>query len=122
MGAYEFNMEGFPQLLFTENESNTEALWNWDGGPSANPYVKDAFHQRVVHGKRTTRVNPAQRGTKACAWYQFNLAPGQTEIIRLRLTLRTEPSRMIRDIDGVFAERICEADEFYSFAPASHLV
>ena len=115
MGAYQLSMEGNPQLLFTENESNTKALWNWDGGPAANHYVKDAFHRRVVQGDKNA-VNPAQHGTKACAWYQFNLASGQTQTIRMRLTLRTESSRLIHDIDGVFAERICEADEFYSFA------
>jgi len=115
MGAYQFTMDGLPQLLFTENETNTKALWNWDGGPTANPYVKDAFHRRVIHGEDAA-VNPAQRGTKACAWYQFNLAAGQTQTVRLRLTLRTEPSRLIHDTDGVFAERIAEADQFYSFA------
>jgi len=115
LGGYQLTMEGLPQLLFTENESNTKALWNWDGGLSANPYVKDAFHQRIIHGNEGA-VNPALRGTKACAWYKFNLAAGQTQTIRLRLTLRTEPSRLIHDIDGVFAERMAEADEFYSFA------
>ena len=115
LGGYQLTMEGLPQLLFTENESNTKALWNWDGGLSANPYVKDAFHQRIIHGNEGA-VNPALRGTKACAWYKFNLAAGQTQTIRLRLTLRTEPSRLIHDIDGVFDERMAEADEFYSFA------
>ena len=69
----------------------------------------------MVHGIEEA-VNPAQRGTKACAWYRFNLGPGETETIRLRLARRTEPSLLIHDIDGVFAERIVEADEFYSFA------
>ncbi len=115
MGGYELTMEGLPQLLFTENESNTKALWNWDGGIMGNPFVKDAFHRRVVHGQEDA-VNPALRGTKACAWYKFNLAAGQTQTIRLRLTLRTEASRLVHDIDGVFAERMAEAEEFYSFA------
>jgi len=115
LGEYELTMEGLPQLLFTENETNTKALWNWEGHPGAPLYAKDAFHQRVVHG-REDAVNPALRGTKACAWYKFNLAAGQTQTIRLRLTLRTEASRLVHDIDGVFAERIAEAEEFYSFA------
>jgi len=115
LGEYELTMEGLPQLLFTENETNTKALWNWEGHPGAPLYAKDAFHQRVVHG-REDAVNPALRGTKACAWYNFNLAAGQTQTIRLRLTLRTEASRLVHDIDGVFAERMAEAEEFYSFA------
>ena len=115
LGSYQLTMEGLPQLLFTENDSNTKALWNWE---SAQAYTKDAFHRRVVNG-REDAVNPELRGTKACAWYRFDLAAGQTEIIRLRLTRRAEPSRLIHDIDGVFAERIEEAQEFYSFAPAT---
>jgi hypothetical protein len=115
MGAFQLSMDGFPQLLFTENDTDTKALWNWDGTPGVPGHGKDAFHRRVIHGEEDA-VNPSERGTKACAWYQLNLAPGQTQTIRLRLTLRTEASRLVHDVDGVFAERICEADEFYSFA------
>jgi hypothetical protein len=113
LGAYQFTLDGQPPLLFTENDSNTIALWGWDGG---QPYLKDAFHRRIIQG-REDAVNPAQRGTKACAWYRFDLASGQTEVIRLRLTLCTDPSGLVHDFDGLFNERIAEADEFYCFAP-----
>ncbi len=113
LGHYRFSCDGQPPLLFTENETNARALWGWG---DEHGYVKDAFHQRVVHG-REDAVNPAQSGTKACAWHQFLLSPGQTEVIRMRLTLRIEPSRLVRDFDGIFAERIVEANRFYSFAP-----
>ena len=112
--SYRLTWEGQPALLFTENDSNTLALWNWDSGQK---YAKDAFHRRIIHG-REDAVNPAERGTKACLWYRFDLAPGQTQTIRLRLTERTEPSRPIHDADSVFAECMAEAEEFYSFAPA----
>jgi hypothetical protein len=115
LGAYQFTLDGQPPLLFTENDTNTLALWGWDGGEK---YLKDAFHRRIIQG-REDAVNPEQRGTKACAWYRFNLAPGQTEVIRLRLTLCTDPSGLVQDFDGLFSERIVEADEFYCFAPAT---
>jgi hypothetical protein len=119
LGPYQFLLDRPAPLLFTENESNAKTLWNWDDGLL---YSKDAFHRRVIHG-REDAVNPAQRGTKACAWYRLELAPGQTEIIRLRLARRTDPSRLVtyvtEDFDGLFAERIAEADEFYSFAPST---
>ena len=35
-------------LLFTENETNTRRLFNVD---NYTPYVRDAFHQYVIHGK-----------------------------------------------------------------------
>jgi hypothetical protein len=114
MGSYQFTYDGQPQLLFTENDTNTRALWSFGDAP----YVKDAFHRHVIHGEQGA-VNPEQRGTKACAWYRFDLAPGQTDTICMRLTERTEASRLVCDMEGIFAERIAEADEFYSFAPAS---
>jgi len=115
LGPYQLIMEGSPKLLFTENESNAKALWNWDTGQA---YAKDAFHRRVIRGCEDA-VNPELRGTKACGWYSLDLGAGETKVVRLRLTRRTEPSRVIADIDGVFTERIAEADEFYSFAPAT---
>ena len=39
---------GADELLFTENESNSERLWV----PSTTPYVKDAFHEYLVNGRR----------------------------------------------------------------------
>ena len=49
-----------PQLLFTENETNRERLF---GVPNAGPYVKDAFHEAVVHGR-------AGGGQSRTAWFQ----------------------------------------------------
>ena len=119
MGSYQLTLDGNPPLLFTENESNAHALW---GLENARPYVKDSFHQRIIKG-REEAVNPEQTGTKACAWYTFDLEPGQTQILRLRLMRMTEPSCLVpytgQDFDGLFAERIAEADEFYSFCPES---
>ena len=37
-------------LLFCENETNTERLW---GQPNASPYVKDGVDRAVVHGEPT---------------------------------------------------------------------
>jgi hypothetical protein len=114
LGSYRFTCDGQPPLLFTENETNTRALWGWGGGQ----FVKDGFHRRVIHGEEGA-VNPEERGTKACAWYRFDLAPGQSETIRMRLSDRTAASGLIHDLDGFFAARIAEANEFYSFAPAT---
>jgi len=113
LGSFELTLDGQPPLLFTENETDTRALWNW-GDPGA--FVKDAFHRYVIHGDKSA-VNPAETGTKACAWYRLELAPGESRTVRMRLTGSAEASRLIHDIDGLFAERIQEADEFYSFAP-----
>src|SRR5262249_40011701 len=57
--------EGSPELLFTENESNAGRLW---GQPNPSSFVKDAFHEYVISGKREA-VNPAKVGTKSAARY-----------------------------------------------------
>ncbi|MBZ5634535.1 MAG: glucosidase [Acidobacteriia bacterium] len=119
LGSYRLMLDGNPSLLFTENETNAQALW---GMENARPYVKDSFHQRIIKGRQDA-VNPEQTGTKACAWYQLDLAPGETSMVRLRLTQATDLSPLVpiiaADFDGIFAKRIAEADEFYSFAPAT---
>jgi hypothetical protein len=115
-GVYHLTFDGKPQLLFTENDSNAHELWGLGDGRG---YAKDAFHRYIVHGQQDA-VNPERKGTKACALYKFDLGPGQTEVLRLRLTRVTELSALVHDIEGIFARRIAEADEFYSFAP-NHL-
>jgi hypothetical protein len=62
-------------------------------------------------------VNPAETGTKACAWYRFDLAAGQTEVVHMRLSATGEASLHVHDVDGIIAERLAEADEFYSLCP-----
>ena len=54
-----------PELLFTGNETNSLRLY---GEPTWTPYVKDAFHERIVGG-RFDAVDPGGKGTKVAAWY-----------------------------------------------------
>src|SRR5712692_7148313 len=81
-GDYLLFCENVTELLFTENETNLSRLYNV---PNSTPYVKDAFHEYVIKGKRDA-VNPAQTGTKAAAHYTLTLDAGATATIRLRLT------------------------------------
>jgi hypothetical protein len=108
--------EGRPPLLFTENETNTRRLY---GDQDGAKYVKDSFHDYIVH-HRTDAVNPEQVGSKAAAQYQLSLSPGASEIIRLRLTNKTEPIGFeVQAFNELFAQRISEANEFYNeLAPA----
>ena len=100
--------EGAAELLFTENESNAGRLW---GQPNPSPYVKDAFHEYVISGKREA-VNPAKTGTKAAAHYVLNVPAGQSKVVRLRLSARPVAGAFAT-FDRDFAARIADADEFY---------
>ena len=48
LGDYRLYCEAAANLLFTENESNARWLW---GAPNGSEFVKDAFHEFVVHGQ-----------------------------------------------------------------------
>jgi len=103
--------EGAPELLFTENETNSERLY---GVPNASPYVKDAFHEYVIHGKKEA-VNPQQTGTKAAAYYRVSVPAGGSVRLRLRLSDQAPGEATFgREFDETFAQRLKEADEFYN--------
>jgi hypothetical protein len=82
LGTYHLYGTHPAELLFTENLSNTERLW---GSPSPAPYVKDAFHRRVVQGD-TAAVNPALTGTKGAAWSHWTVGPQQHAMVDLVLS------------------------------------
>src|SRR5262245_16690023 len=98
-------------LLFTENETNNERLFN---SPNESRYVKDGINDYIVNGRRDA-VNPAKSGTKAAAHYQVTVGPGSTEVIRLRLCDTAVDNRRMfgSEFDAIFDSRIREADEFY---------
>src|SRR5262245_21418365 len=107
LGEHRWYADGSPALLFTDNETNTQRLFD---APNVG-YVKDAFHERVVN-ENVRAVNPAHEGTKAAAWYRLDLAAGGSTELRTRLckTVYTQP---FADFDAIFAARVREADEFY---------
>src|SRR5262249_29044414 len=82
LGRFRLECEGLPQLLFTDNETNTERLFDT---PSSSTYTKDAFHRRIVNGDDQA-VNHEGRGTKAAAWYRHDIPAGEAWTLRLRLT------------------------------------
>ena len=98
-------------LLFTENETNSEKLF---GIKNASPYVKDSINDCVVDGKKEA-VNPAGTGTKMSAHYVLEIPGGGTKTVRLRLTGSGKlTSPFGAEFDTVFEDRKREADEFYA--------
>jgi hypothetical protein len=122
LGEFVFSCEGEVPLLFTDNTTNNERLFSPQKNESR--YVKDGINDYVVQGKQDS-VNPEEQGTKVAAHYRMTIAPGQSEMVRLRLTGQSEagknnPSGFGPDFDKTFAVRLEEADEFYrSVTPPS---
>jgi len=108
LGEIILHCDNNPQLLFCDNETNTQRLYGVDGN---NKYHKDGINNFIVNGQNAA-VNPEMSGTRAAANYDITVKAGQTETILLRL----EPSGMdnpFAGFDAIFTNRINEADEFY---------
>ena len=80
LGEHVLLCEGADELLFTENDTNTQRLY---GVPGPSPWSKDAFDAFLVRGDRAA-INPARVGTKAAAHYGRSIAPGGEAVVRLR--------------------------------------
>lgn len=98
------------QLLFTNNETNSARIFNF---PNASAYVKDGINDYIVNGKRDC-VDPSKQGTKAAVHYKLTIEPGETAIVKLRLSNNGSVSNPFdAGFDNTFKQRIKEADEFY---------
>jgi len=98
-----------PQLLFTDNETNTQRLFN---RPNTTAYVKDAFHRHVIDHEQNV-VNPAGEGTKAAAWYSCQVPSQGSCTLRLRLS-NTALDSPFEDFEFHFNRCVNEADAFYA--------
>jgi len=108
LGHYRLDCEGAPELLFTDNETNSERLF---GVANASAHVKDAFHRRIVGGEGAA-VTRTGTGTKCAAWYVLDVPAGQSRVIRLRLALDGTNAAPFADHDAVFAKRIAESEHY----------
>jgi hypothetical protein len=113
LGRFVLHAETAPAaLLFTDNESNLQRLFNV---PNASPYVKDAFHEALIHG-RSDAVNPAGEGTKAALHYRLEVPAHGEVTVCLRLTGEAEPiaEPFGPGFAALFAARQGEADAFFA--------
>jgi hypothetical protein len=96
-------------MLFCENETNIRLLY---GARAAGPF-KDGINDAVVHGDMSA-VSRTE-GSKVGLAQRVGLAPGGTQVVRLRLR-PDEPAcaSPFADFDDIFSRRAAEADEFYA--------
>ena len=89
--------EEFKGVLFTENDTE-------------GTYSKAAFHRFLIDGDQGA-VNPKGTGTKAAFYQSQTIAPGESRVMRLRLSAGG-PS-CFDDFEALLQKRRHEADEFY---------
>ena len=97
------------QLVFCENESNSEKLYSIPGKNGS--YFKDGINDFIVNGADT--VNPEQNGTKAAFHFNKIINPGKAEIVCLRMS-PASLENPFGDFEKIFANCQSEADIFYS--------
>ncbi len=99
--------DGKPEVLFCENETNTNRLYN---SPKEGTF-KDGVNDYLISGNKLA-INKIHKGTKASLNYELKIPAGKSQIIQLRLTPKfsTEP---FKDFNIVFDQRLKEADEFF---------
>ncbi len=102
-------LENPPEILYTDNETNVGRLYDF----ANTPCKKDAFGDYVISGNRNT-INPHRVGTKAAGYYSFEIPPGGEVVVRARLSDALPSPINAEAHDQVFADRIREADEYYS--------
>ncbi len=111
LGSYYFYFQKADDLLFTENETNTEKI---NGSPNRTPFVKDAFHEAIINGKDIDRLKASKSGTKFSPVYRLTIGAGQTRTIYCRLSDKVYDAPFKGVFSSLFSQRKQEADDFYA--------
>lgn len=110
IGQYYLYFDKAEQLLFTENETNTEAVYKT---ANETPFVKDAFHMAVIHNDFAL-FKGKSAGTKFSPLYKANIEPDGTAKLRLRISRKKGlPEPFDQGFDTAFINSKKEADDFY---------
>ncbi len=119
LGNYKFLCADAPEILFTENETNFQKIYN---SANLSEFTKDGINDFVVE-KNSSAVNPAQKGTKAAAHYVLDIEPNESKTVYLRLGSQDSIDKIAKFDDSqkftavcetVFQNRKQEAEEFYA--------
>ncbi|MCB1121418.1 MAG: hypothetical protein KJT03_07710 [Verrucomicrobiae bacterium] len=112
LGEFRFYYEdeSGPEIGFTQNETDTETLYQTE---SYTPHTQSAFDS-WIRGNDESAVDP-EKGTMAMLRYCFELAPGETRVVRLRLLHppESDPTEPFTEFNSLFDRCQKEADAFW---------
>jgi hypothetical protein len=116
VGEYWLHVPDDVDVLFCENETNTERLW---GQPNASPFTKDGINDAVVH--RDLGAVNGHTGTKAAARLRAVVPAHGQVVLTVRLNdVAPSGTDPFEDAEAVLAQRFADADHFYaSITPPS---
>ncbi|OIR05713.1 alpha-glucosidase [mine drainage metagenome] len=111
LGNYYFYFQEPSHVFFTENETNFEKLFN---RANTTAFVKDAFHDAIVHKKNTDALHTKKEGTKCSPVYERTIKAKSSSTLFLRLSNVIIEDPFKEGFDAIFDTRKKEADDFYN--------
>src|SRR5450631_4187383 len=118
LGDYFLYFQEPDEVLFTENETNFERLFNSE---NKTEFVKDAFHDAIINGKNREKLQEKKDGTKVSPVYYYDIKGKHTEKIYLRLTNNETTEPFPEKFEQIFETRKKEADQFYDAVIPSNI-
>ncbi len=109
VGNYIFYFDPPSQLIFTENETNRERIFN---SPNDHHYKKDFFHHTVIQDDYKA-ASQKDGGTKCAPVYSLELSPGESKILRLRLSMNGISNPLGQEYEEVFSRRRQESKTYF---------
>lgn len=116
-GDYYLYFQEPNEILFTENETNFQKLFN---KKNKTPFVKDAFNEALINHNNYDKLLEKKEGTKCSPLYELEIKGKQSETIYLRLTNTQTDNPFAENFAEIFQARKKEADEFYETITPSH--
>jgi len=113
LGDFALHCQGADELVFTDNETNTEIIYD---KPNQSPYTKCGINRYIVHGD-IAAINPSQQGTKASAIHHLSIGAHASSTIQCRLTrstLESQGDSAHHDFDQTLDRRKQDCDDYYA--------
>ena len=118
LGEYYLYFQEANDVLFTENETNFQRLYN---RPNTSEFLKDAFHEAVINGVDLQKLKDKKHGTKCAPVYSMQIEARQSQSIFLRLCDKKMDNSFPENFEEIFKIRKQEADDFYESSYPSSL-
>lgn len=107
LDVHNLYVDGGFQQMYTNNETNTKLLYNWD---DCQDFVKDGINKYIMTGD-ISKISPKKNGTKAALKIEATLQPGESQTFRFRIG--TDIQSPFENFEEIFNRRIHENDLFY---------
>lgn len=111
VGEYYLYFQPTEEILFTENETNYEKLFQ---KPNVCEFVKDAFHDAIIQNKNLQALKDKKEGTKCSPVYRFNIEAKKSATVFLRLSKEKKDDFFPKGFEQIFEKRKKETDDFYN--------